>query len=85
MRVTWHPGEALAVISFWHGGTCTASFRLPAPETARLIGVLAGGLADGWQAAPPPSAPPGRFERLRRWLSRRNPSPAVLRLITGGK
>ncbi len=46
MRVTTHPDEGIVVISIWHDDRCTASFRLPMTDCARLIGVLATGLND---------------------------------------
>jgi hypothetical protein len=46
LRVTCHPEEGVVVISLWHDDRCTASFRLPGEESARLISVLAAGLAD---------------------------------------
>jgi len=84
MRVTWHPKEGLAVVSFWHRSSCTATFRLPAPDTARLIGVLGDGLAEGWHPVPPATSRSGPLQWLRRRLSQHRPSPAPLSVISGG-
>jgi len=46
LRVTSHPDEGVVVISLWHEDRCTASFRLPVSDCARMIGVLAAGLGD---------------------------------------
>jgi len=86
MKITWHPDDSLAVVSLWQGPTCTATFRLPARDTARLIGVLADGLADGWHVAPPSTtaAPSGLLGRVRGWLARHRAPQAPLTLINGG-
>ena len=46
LRVTTHPDQGVVVLSIWHGERCAATFRLPVEDSARLIAVLAGGLAD---------------------------------------
>jgi hypothetical protein len=50
--VTWHTEHRTAVLSVWHGDTCTATFQLPSEDTARLIAHLADGLADMAAIAP---------------------------------
>jgi hypothetical protein len=45
LRVTWHGEAGLVVLSLWHGGTCTGSFRLPVAEVPDLIDALRDGLA----------------------------------------
>jgi hypothetical protein len=45
LRVTWHGEADLVVLSLWHGGTCTGTFRLPVSEVPDLIDVLRDGLA----------------------------------------
>jgi hypothetical protein len=45
MRVTWHLELGCVVLSTWRDGTCVATARLTPEEAARLIGVLADGLA----------------------------------------
>lgn len=43
LRVTWHGEADLVVLSLWHGGTCTGTFRLPVAEVPDLIDVLRDG------------------------------------------
>lgn len=69
------------VLSLWTGDTCTATFRLPMADAARLISSLADGLASGLPEAPTTavvSAPRG----WRAWVARiRRPKVAeVVRL-----
>lgn len=45
MRVSWHLEMGCVVLSTWREGGCVASTRLSPDDAARLIGVLAGGLA----------------------------------------
>ena len=46
MQVTAHPEHGLVVVSLWQGGSCTASFRLPLADSARLVAALAAALGD---------------------------------------
>jgi hypothetical protein len=66
MGVSSHPADSTIVISLWQGDTCTGTFRMPAPDAARLISTLAYGMAE----APPrgrsdPQAGPPRWRE--RW------------------
>ena len=45
MAVTTHPEDGVAVISLWHGDSCTATFRLPRRDAARFVDALAQGLS----------------------------------------
>jgi hypothetical protein len=45
LQVTWHHDEGIAVLSVWHGDTCTATFQLRTDAAAQLIAHLADGLA----------------------------------------
>jgi hypothetical protein len=45
MRVSWHVELGCVVLSTWRGGACVATTRLSTDDAARLIGVLADGLA----------------------------------------
>lgn len=45
LRVSWHPEQGCVVLSTWRGGTCVGTVRLTPQEAARLVGVLADGLA----------------------------------------
>jgi hypothetical protein len=44
LRVSWHAEAGVIVLSLWHGGTCTGSFRLPAADVPDLIDALREGL-----------------------------------------
>jgi hypothetical protein len=46
LRVRWHDGQRLVILSLWHGSECTATFRLATSEAARLISALADGLVE---------------------------------------
>lgn len=45
MRASWHAEQGFVVLSTWRDGVCSGSARLTTAEAARLIGVLADGLA----------------------------------------
>lgn len=45
LRVTWHLDMGCVVLSAWRDGGCVSTSRLSPEEAARLIGVLADGLA----------------------------------------
>ena len=45
LRVTWHAEEGCVVLSTWRDGACVGTVRLSRTEAARLVGVLADGLA----------------------------------------
>jgi hypothetical protein len=59
LRVTWHGEADLVVLSLWHGGTCTGTFRLPVSEVPDLIDVLRDGLARSYDGRPPGHTGPG--------------------------
>jgi hypothetical protein len=44
LRVSWHSEADVVVLSLWHGGTCTGSFRLPVQDVPDLIDALREGL-----------------------------------------
>jgi hypothetical protein len=81
MGVASHPDQGVVVLSLWTGSTCTATFRLPMADAARLISSLADGLASSIPEAPTAAvvaAPRG----WRAWVARiRRPTVAeVVRL-----
>src|SRR6266850_133986 len=41
MAVSAHADDGIIVVSFWQGDTCTATFRLPLADGARLIAAVA--------------------------------------------
>lgn len=45
LRVTWHPEEALSVLSLWREDRCVGTFQATPSEMAALIGFLASALA----------------------------------------
>jgi hypothetical protein len=45
LRVSWHLDMGCVVLSTWRDGGCISSSRLTPDDAARLIGVLADGLA----------------------------------------
>ena len=81
MGVSWHPENGLMVLSFWQGNECTATFRLPIDDAARLIQILASGLGESVQK--PTSSPPAKHPSwLDRVMERLRPSLAeVIHLV----
>lgn len=63
MGVSAHAADSTMVISLWQGDICTGTFRLPAPEAARLISALAYGMTDAISGPGPDSG--GGPSRLR--------------------
>ena len=49
LRVSWHAEVDVIVLSLWHGGTCTGSFRLPAEDVPDLIDALREGLVRSYE------------------------------------
>lgn len=45
LRVSWHAEQGVVILSTWRDDSCVASVQLEPAEAARLIGVLADGLA----------------------------------------
>ena len=45
LRVSWHLEMGCVVLSTWRDGGCVSTTRLSPADAARLIGVLADGLA----------------------------------------
>lgn len=45
LRVSWHLEMGCVVLSTWRDGGCVSTARLSPDDAARLIGVLADGLA----------------------------------------
>ena len=55
-RATWHADDGVIVLSIWHDEQCTASFRLPDSEAARLAGMLVMSVSD-WASSPEVALP----------------------------
>jgi hypothetical protein len=69
LRATWHPEHGFVNVSLWSGDRCVQTFRLTPVEAGRLVGYLAGVLADAVPARPRLAAVPddvggGRTDRL---------------------
>jgi hypothetical protein len=64
MGVSGHPADSTLVISLWQGDVCTGTFRLPAPDAARLISTLAYGMSQSIADRSSDDSGPGR-RRLR--------------------
>ena len=47
LRVSWHHEVGRLVLSTWRDGRCTGTVQLDPADAARLVGVLADGLAEG--------------------------------------
>jgi hypothetical protein len=45
MRLSWYADSAVAVFSIWQGNRCTATFRLPFADLARMVDTLESGPA----------------------------------------
>ncbi len=76
LRATWHADRGFVNVSLWSGDRCVQTFHLTPVEAGRLVGFLAGVLAD---AVPEPSRPsgiapvsePGRdVDEANRWSTR---------------
>ena len=57
LRVSWHLEQGCVVLSTWKDGTCTGTARLAPGDAARLIAVLADGLAAGHVASDADTTP----------------------------
>jgi hypothetical protein len=79
LKVSWHPDRRLFVLSVWHDDTCTATFRLPLGEAARLVGVLVGVLGEAAEAAEPPAPPHAPSSLASRALGLAHTLPDVWR------
>ncbi|MET8908763.1 hypothetical protein [Micromonospora sp. NPDC004551] len=40
LRVSYHPDRGAVVLSLWSGTLCRGSFRMPADDVDRLVGLL---------------------------------------------
>lgn len=58
MRVSWHTELGCVVLSTWRGDSCVGTVRLAPADVARLVSVLADGLAAAATAGSPTVAAP---------------------------
>ncbi|MDQ3896426.1 MAG: hypothetical protein M3326_04080 [Actinomycetota bacterium] len=56
LRATWHADKGFVNVSLWSGDRCVQTFHLTPVEAGRLVGFLAGVLAE---AVPGPARPHG--------------------------
>ncbi|MFC0032287.1 hypothetical protein ACFFMM_22465 [Micromonospora chaiyaphumensis] len=58
LRVSYHPDRGAVVLSLWSGTLCRGSFRMPADDVDRLLGLLSAvrAAADGDDTAGPGTA-----------------------------
>ncbi len=63
LRVTWHGEEGTFVVSNWEDDVCVGASRVDVQGAAKLVGLLADGIADA--ATPRPAAPPAVPTTLR--------------------
>lgn len=73
LRATWHLDRGFANLSLWAEDRCVQTFHLTPAEVGRLIGFLAGGLADAMPEVVRPDAMP---EGVRPPLVAPVPEPA---------
>lgn len=59
LRVSWHAERGCVVLSSWRGEACVATTRLSPDDAARLIGVLAQGLASTREVVDETRSEPG--------------------------
>jgi hypothetical protein len=64
LRVSWHHEGGVVVLSLWHGGVCTGSFRLGNSDVPALVDALVSGLVEGY-SSPTPGALPGSAQAAR--------------------
>jgi len=50
LRVSWHHDEGIVVLSMWHEGVCTGSFRLDKADVPAMVNSLVCGLASGYDS-----------------------------------
>ena len=63
LRVTWHGDERTFVVSNWEDDVCVGASRVDVHGAAKLVGLLANGIADA--ATPRPASPPASPTTLR--------------------
>ena len=44
LGISVHPEDGLVVLTLWHGGICTGTFRLPVRDAPTVIATLAGAI-----------------------------------------
>jgi len=49
LRLSWHHGADLVVLSLWRDDTCVGTFQLGKDDVPAMIDALVQGLAEGYQ------------------------------------
>lgn len=82
MKVSWHPDEAVVVVSLWQDERCTGTFRMAPADAPALIHLLVDSLADRPVGGPPPPMPRrGMRARLEGLWRRPSPPPPLAPVI----
>lgn len=83
LRVTWHGEARTFVVSNWEGDVCVGASRVDVHGAAKLVGLLADGIADAATAPRvSPAAPPPTTLRaaLQAWWQTKTWRAPVLQL-----
>ena len=83
LRVTWHGDARTFVVSNWEDDVCVGASRVDVQGAAKLVGLLADGIADAATApatAPSPPPPTSLGALLRSWWQGRSWRAPVLTL-----
>ena len=83
LRVTWHGDARTFVVSNWEGDVCVGASRVDVQGAAKLVGLLADGIADAATAPvaePAPASPPTLRGLLRTWWQAKAWRAPVLQL-----
>lgn len=68
MRLTWHPGHQLFVLSIWRDDVCAATFQMRRGTSAEIIGDLVTALSAPGEIAWSEPRVLTRSQRARAWL-----------------
>lgn len=82
LRITWHADGRQFVVSNWDGQVCVGATRVGVEDAARIMGLLADGLADAAsrREEQPPSAPRSLRQHLADWWRGRGHTAAITEL-----
>ena len=82
LRVTWHPEGRQFVVSNWDGQVCVGATRVDVEDAARIMGLLADGLADAASRPhePAPATPSSLRQLLVDWWRGRRHTAVVTEL-----
>ena len=82
LRVTWHREGGQFVVSNWDGQVCVGATRVAVEDAARIMALLADGLADAASrpAPPAPPSPSSLRQHLVDWWRGRGHTAAITEL-----